>query len=314
MADEDWNQHLDHLVFRKETLEMLPNLGPVLPDHLKEIAEKTTICVICTECMRKDLHVTCCGHVFHSKCLSKWFHVCHKSGQLRVCPICRSIQKNKSIPLFFEFEGIHESEVSFETHLKVVRDYRVSMLMLENQNLRDYNERLIKEKNRLSKEFGELIGKNMRLKQKLKIYKQSNTNQMRSTYGVPHSDRINLIRNKNNVEKERSEISISKKESTIKFETPLIVPNSLKISKKEWSIVDMLSKENHTPFYQTVKDVSSNIPPFQLLNGSSKMGMNSMNSFSYLNHKEDDQSTSSYSTQDDQLQRNHSSDRLILTS
>jgi hypothetical protein len=167
LEDEDWKTHFDHLVFRKQPASA--SEVELVPASLKELVERTDLCAICTECMRTNLCATCCGHVFHTECLSRWFHTRIEEGQGHVCPICRTLQKTKPISLFIRFEEEETLDPSIQEHrMQFIRDARISMLLGENQALKKERGCLMKEKMRLSKYIGELLGKNLRLRRKLK--------------------------------------------------------------------------------------------------------------------------------------------------
>ena len=201
LADEDWSRHLDKLTFRKETIDMSTSLDSTLPSHLKEMAEKTDLCVICTEYMRRDLQVTCCGHVFHSECLSRWLRACTEGGQTRVCPTCRVVQKSKPISLFLEFGEVKDEEkLSDDERSQIIRDTRISKLIAENQNLRKSNYILSKDKRKSSREIAELLGKNMRLKQKLRIYRQNLTSNAMDPSKNHDIASVSLVNGKNRLE------------------------------------------------------------------------------------------------------------------
>ena len=54
--------------------------------HLKEIKNSTMECPICYESLTCKTTTTCCGHMFHSKCLDEW--ISRKS--CATCPMCRT--------------------------------------------------------------------------------------------------------------------------------------------------------------------------------------------------------------------------------
>ena len=67
-----------------------------LPSHLinklQELSSKTQsyeTCAICLESIRENLHVTNCGHFFHSECWGK--HIESSGDDVKKCPSCRQI-------------------------------------------------------------------------------------------------------------------------------------------------------------------------------------------------------------------------------
>jgi len=81
------NQSLqqDQPQVEKATTDMIKQLG-----SYKRIKDDDSLigseCVICSDCYKKDEGVRelPCGHVFHKKCIDRWF----KEGSV-YCPICR---------------------------------------------------------------------------------------------------------------------------------------------------------------------------------------------------------------------------------
>jgi rubrerythrin len=176
LTDEPVNLNfLDHVSFHKEHGTMMKEKTLELPEHIKELAEKTHICVICTEFMKNNLSATLCGHVFHRDCLLKWFSSCTENHQDHVCPLCRHLQKGKPIHLFIHFDEDQASSLDkMETSLDLIKESRLSILSHENQNLLKMNDLLKKQKSKLSQYVGELVTKNLQLKHKLKGYRQKN--------------------------------------------------------------------------------------------------------------------------------------------
>ena len=48
-------------------------------------------CSICFEDIKNEREVLNCNHVFHEKCIEKWFSINHH------CPLCRRSKFNKSM-------------------------------------------------------------------------------------------------------------------------------------------------------------------------------------------------------------------------
>jgi hypothetical protein len=171
LQDEDWKPYLDHLVFRKQQIQTSETEKP--PMNLKNLFESTDLCAICTEYMRANLCVTRCGHVFHRDCLLRWFNTRLEEGKNRVCPICRTLQNIEPIMLFIRFEERETPTPRMqEERIHLILNSRIAMLVDESQTLKKTNEYLVREKMRLSKQIGELLGKNQRLRQKLKTYRE----------------------------------------------------------------------------------------------------------------------------------------------
>ena len=53
---------------------------------------QATSCVICLEdvSLNESLLLGKCGHLFHSKCITKWLDNCVKLGKNRTCALCRA--------------------------------------------------------------------------------------------------------------------------------------------------------------------------------------------------------------------------------